>query len=722
MKRSVKAIIPAILFLFPVFSLGEIPDPWSINKKNASDPLLYTCGGKQLHLLKNLGPVFVGGDGQIGPSDYQTEVTAVEEKDGAVILKCRAVADGLKGDYTLQFKKPADGSMEMIVDGGKNVAGFQCGNMDGSNEAFKQFYIGQRDMEAYTGNDGAPPLIYWPAGKVYFFGRLDLDASHSAGYDHRLMPKKNFLAKNPPLSSDTAYGVLTDRTRPALHERYIFRAAASMWDAYGPIPTRPSEYRRELAGMIFNDVWDCSFGVETFYLDWLKNVTAGQVKFYTVVEQWGWAGFDDTLPDLYRTPDHADPAARYGTKQELKKLVDLGNSLGRTALRTNYLLIRPEASYSAKAGLAKPALNTDGTAKWHSDLSSILSLVKRQDGEFHRDFGTTAAFSDQLSSGGHSSGFINYDAKTAGAGTIGGVRQDLRDLCKAMKQIHQGPLGSESYIADSQFGEFMDTGDYQIFAADTRFDFTPEEKLRRIHPLTVTHSMGLGYRFFFGPWEKDWMAKGFEAYFGPDEKIDSYRACEILYGNGGYLFFYSGMRKALALTECFTVGVVQRHYALQPVDFVKYGKGTLWKTLDQLVTNKQIDTLDKLHGWFKRFHIRFANGCHVYVNRDSVPLSVLTPDNRTFKLPQNGWLVYTEDGNLTAYTALVSDPFFPARESRVDFCEDKARGIKFVNPRKTARYLDVAKPTVWLNGKIHFVLDDPETTFQQAFDKNRKKP
>ncbi len=709
--------------LLAVTSLqGKVIDGWRVQIKDASDPLVFSLNGRTLHMLKGLGPIFVGGDSQLGPSDYTSQVVTVEEKDGYTVLHCKAVADDFSSTYSLKFKKLLDGAMELIVDGGKNVTGFRCGNIEGSTEPFKQFYVGQRDMEAYTGNDGAPPLIYWPQGNIYFFGRLDLDASHSAGYDHRLMPKKNFLAKNPPVSSDTSYAVLTDRTRPALHERYIFRAAETMWEAYGPIPTQPSDYRRELAEMIFNDVWDGPFGVEIFYLDWLKKVTAGQVKFYTVVEQWGWAGFDDTLPDLYRTPDHADPAARYGTKAELKKLVALGNSMGRTALRTNYLVTNPAASYSVKEGLAKSALNSDGTAKWHSDLSSILSLVKRQDGEFHRDFGTTAAFSDQLSSGGHSAGFINFDAKTAGAGTIGGVRQNLRDICTMMKQIHQGPLGSESYIADSQFGEFMDTGDYQIFAADTRFDFTPEEKLRRIHPLTVTHSMGLGYRFFFGPWEKDWMPRGCEAYYGSDEKIDSYRACEILYGNGGYLFFYGSMKKSLALTECFTVGVAQRYYALQPVSYVKYGKGTVWKTFEQLVTNKQIDSLDKLHGWFKRFHIRYANGCHVYVNRDPAPLSILTADNRTFKLPQNGWLVYTEDGKLTAYTALVSDPFFPARESRVDFCEDKARQIKYVNPRKTARYLDVAKPTIWLDGKIHFVLDDPDTTFSQAFNQANKKP
>jgi len=713
MNRLIQIIILSTVLSISPFAQGEILTGWSVNPKDGSDPLTFTCKSKTLHVLKGIGPVFVVDDSRIGPGDYTVQTTSKTEKDGTIILACRATAEEFSADYTLAFKKLPDGAMELIVRGNKNVAAFQCGNIAGSDQPFKQFYVGQRDVEAYPQNDGPPPFIYWPEKKIFFFAFLDLNVSHSAGYSHRLSPKANFLAKNPPIGSDTGYAVLTDRTRPALYERYVFRAATNMWESAGPIPTAPSEYREELANMIFNDYWDGSFPMGLFQLNWLKKVTGDTIKFYTVIQQWGFAGFDDTLPDLYRVPDFVNPCPRFGTKDELKKFVALGNTIGRTALRTNYMLVRPDTSFSLKEKLIKLALNPDKTPKWHSNFTSIIPLIRRQDSEFHRDFGTTAAFSDQLSSGGNSACFINFDASEPGAGTIAAARQNLMKMCKMMKTIHKGPLGSESYMADSQFGEFMDTGDYQIFAADQRSDFTPEEKLRRIHPLTVTHSMGLGYRYFFGPWEKDWMEKGFQSYFGPDEKIDSYRACEILYGNGGYLFFYAGMRQVVALTECFTVGVAQRHYALQKVDYVKYGKGLAWRTLDQLITNPQIDSLDKLHAWFKRFHIRYANGCHVYVNRDTKPMEILTTTNQTIKLPQHGWLVYTEDGNLLAYSALVSDPFFPSREGRVDFCEDKARKIKYVNPRST-HFQNITQPTVWLNDKIHFVLEKPNQTFTEA--------
>jgi hypothetical protein len=689
---------------------------WSLQAGHATDPLLFKHEGRTLHVLKGLGPVFATPDGEIGPEDYRATVTAVRQGEGgATILACRATADGLAADYTLTFRTLADGAMEMTVAGGTNVAAFRCGKMEGDLPTFKQFYVGQRDMEAYPSNDGAPPLLYWPAGNLFFHGVMDLDASHGAGWAHRLPPKKNFLAITPPVSADSAYGLRTDKTRPALAERYEFRAGTTMWDAYGPVRNPPSEYRQELGEMIYLDLWDGSFALETFLLDWLGKATAGQVKFYTVVEQWGWAGFDATLPDLYRAADHGEPSPGYGSKAELKKLVEIGNTLGRTALRTNYMALNAQTSYSAKEGLVKPALNPDGTAKWHSNFNAVTPLVRRQDGEIRRDFGTTAAFSDQLSSGGNCGAYINADAREPGAGTIAESRRGLRELARLMKEIHQGPVGSESFLADFAFGAAMDTGDFQIFAGDTRHDFTPEEKLRRFQTLVSVHSMGLGYRFFFGPWEADWMGKGMTAYFSSDEKLDSYRACEVLYGNGGYLFFYGGLRLVHALTECYTVGVAQRHYVLQPVDYVKYGKGGLWKTLDRLTADPQIDSLDKLQAWYGRFHVRYANGCHVYVNREAEPLTVVTSGNATIKLPRNGWLVYTEDGALLSYTALVSDPFFPGRETRVDFCEDKPRGIKYVNPRGMAKFMEVDKPTVWLNGKVHLVLDQPNRTVGEAF-------
>jgi hypothetical protein len=698
---------------------AELIDGWQIHADRANSPLSFTVRGKTLEVIKGFGPVFAIGDSQIEPGDYTASVTSSTVEDGATVINCRADVEGTQQAYTLRLKKLPDGAMELIVDGGKNVSGFQCGSMTGDDAVFKRFYVGYRDAEAYPNAEGPMPIAYWPARKVFFTGGVDLDVSHGACYTHRVPARSSFIGVNTPIGADMCYALLTDGTRPALHERYVFRASSDLWSAMGPMPNTPSAYRHEMAEMIYCDLFDDNFAKQTFFMDWLKKNAGDVVKFYSVIEQWGGGGFDDTLPDLYRVPDFASPQPRYGTKEELQTFVSLCRTMGRVALRTNYMAIHPDTSFSFKEKKFTMALEADGKPKWHANLRTILPLVKFQDGEIHRDFGTTAAFSDQISSAGNSAVYVNCDAKEPGAGTISAARAALMTIAKTMKEIHNGPLGSESYMADYQFGEGMDTGDYQIFAGNQRHDFTPEEKLRRYHQLAVSHSMGLGYRFFFGPWEADWHPRGAELYFNHDDKLDAYRSCEILYGNGGYLYFYSCMRLVHALTECYTVGLAQRHYALQPIDYVKYGKGTVWKTLDALITAPEISSSAKLYEWYRRFHIRYQNGCHVYVNRSDTPMDVILPSKATCKLPKDGWLVYTEDGQFIAYTALVADPFFPANPgTRVDFAEDKKRGIRYVNPRGS-HFMNVNKPTVWIDGKVRCVLDEPNLSFYELWDRSR---
>jgi hypothetical protein len=49
--------------------------------------------------------------------------------------------------------------------------------------------------------------------------------------------------------------------------------------------------------------------------------------------------------------------------------------------------------------------------------------------------------------------------------------------------------------------------DNGVFAGHRRRDFSPEWKLRHFNPLTVTHLMRLGYRFFTNPGEENWVDK-----------------------------------------------------------------------------------------------------------------------------------------------------------------------------------------------------------------------
>ena len=679
---------------------------------NPSDLLMLCYGESELHLLDKMGPVFELEENSMSPDNYKLKIISEKNENGIRKLRCLAEVEGLKAEYEVWIEQKSDSEVVFTISGPSNVSEFRIGNITGTEQSFKQFFTGERETESFPGNDGMCPVIYWPQGNVYIHMEWDADYANSAGYKHRLLPKKNYLAKNPPIGSDFSYAVLSDGSRPALREKFTIRCSKNLWDVYGK-KNNPSEYRQELAGMVYFDSWSESFTSTLNALKWLKETTNGKVKFYTIIQTWAdWKSWDAANPDAYRIPDHNQPGEIYGNKDQLIEIMKVAKSMGRAGLRCNYVHIGPD-SWSIKEGLVKHALNSTGKQAWFTDFHSVRALAERQENDIKKDFAPTTSFHDQWASGGCGWPVINYDSSVKGAGALSGKREIIKEICKFTKAVHNGPLSSESLIGDFLIGEYVDTGDYGIYGADDRFDISPEYKLRRLHEQTVLYGLGLGYRFYFGPWEKDWAevdGAGYNYYFNDDEKLDKYRACEILWGNGGYLFFRERMRKVHALEECMTVGIAQKYYVLQPVEYVKYGKDGIWNTFDKVI--RDCNTREELFEWQRQFHVKFKNGCHIWVNRSEEPVQVRYLTNKTIKLPQDGWLVYTEDGNMIAYMALVMDSVVAGNEGRVVYCEDKNQGVKYVNPRKLLGYEGVSKPTIWIEGKHFYTLDDPDAMFK----------
>ena len=702
---------------------------WYIDTNNASAPLLFYHGQNRLYVAKGLGPVFDTPSGAIGPAQYTATVLNVCIDDYFTIMKCKATYGSFNATYTLKFREVPSSytgdpnSMEMRVYADSNdssnplyvpASKFDPGIVQ-SGLNLKIFYCGQRGIDAFVGNFGDPAIIYWPEEQIYMYGSIDADFTNSTGWSISVNPKFNFALSNPPLSCFTMYDKLSSNSRPVLKDKYIIRISSNLWNTLGPISNRPSEYKDELKKMVFFDDWSGDFELGKFALNWLKNVVADKMNFYTIVESWQSGGFDDCNPDSYRIPDHNQPARQFGTKNQLLQYITSGKNAGRIGLRCNYMMAT-DNSWSIQEGSVKRALNSDGVPQWFTDFNSVEPLVSSQESDIHTDFNTTAVFHDQWTSGMP----VNLDANWIGAERpISASREIVRSICQTAKQIHQGPMGSESLFVEDLLGQYVDTGDFGIMDGATRYDFVPEYKMRRLHQLSTFHGMGLGYRFFTGISN---IESGNYTYFSDTDALDNYRACEILYGNGAYLFFYAldryGLRHVHAITECFTVGVIQEYYALQPVDYVLYGKAGVWETFDSII--KSSNTISDVQSWFKQFHIRYKNGCHVWVNRDTSNLAVTLPDSNIVTLPQNGWLVYTEDCNVIAYTALsvASDP---DPNKRVDFCEDKNRQIKYVNPRQASSYKGVNRPTVWFDGNVHFILTDPNETFVQAYLSEKSK-
>jgi hypothetical protein len=679
---------------------------------NPSDLLILNYGENKLHLLDKMGPVFEVEDNLYGPDSYKTKIINVKNEAQLKKLRCSAESKDFKEEYEIWIEQKTNDEVVFTISGPGNVSEFQIGNITGCQQAFKQFYTGEREMESFPKNDGMCPMIYWPGGDLYIYTEWDMSYANSANYKHRMLPKSNFLAKNPPAGSDFSYAVLSDGSRPRLKERFTIRCSKNLWDAYGK-KNNPSEYRQELADMIYFDSWSESFSSTLNCLKWLKETTNGKVKFYTIIQTWAdWKHWDDTNPDAYRIPDHDQTGEIYGNKSQLLEIMSIAKSMGRAGLRCNYMHIGPQ-SWSIKEGLVKRAIDSKGQQAWYTDFNSAKLLIEKQENDIKKDFAPTTAFHDQWASGGCGWPIINFDSSVKGAGTLSHTQGIIKEICKYTKAFHSGPLSSETLNGEFLIGEYVDTGDYGIYGADDRFDISPEYKLRRLHELSVLYGMGLGYRFYVGPWEDKW-GKGaspeYSYYYDDNEKLDKYRACEVLWGNGAYLDFKSRMRKVHALEECMTVGIAQKYYVLQPVDYVKYGNNGRWKTFENIM--KDSNSSEDLFKWQKNFHIKFKNGCHIYVNRGEEPLQLRYLKNKNIKLPQDGWLIYTEDGNMIAYTALVTDPVVAGSEGRTVFCEDKNRGIKYVNPRKIMSYEGVSKPTIWLNGKSVYTLDEPNAKFE----------
>ena len=390
-----------------------------------------------------------------------------------------------------------------------------------------------------------------------------------------------------------------------------------------------------------------------YFLRHLNAITCDQTRFFTIFQNWEAGGWDALLPDSILMPD-MPPNPGVGSIEDFQSLSRYARTCGRFGLRTNYVYLRT-ASPSAVAGRAVRALDAAGKPQWFTRPSDWPALVQRQEGEIRRLFETDASFTDQLGSAGAPWGYTDFDATKPGASAMRVSQQQQREMLRLIKDTHRGPLGSETMIDETQIGEFLDTADFGIFDGYHRA-FTPEFKLRRIHHLTTPHGMGLMYRYFEMP-PFPAFSGGKCTYLTDPAQYDDYRAAEVLYGNGGYLFYYPGMPWDYVLTECLVVGTLQKHYALQPVRSVSYWREGGWQSLLQIVAagvNPLPDPWANTPGLepLRRIRVEYENGLTVVVNRLPEEFTV-DAGGQSVVLPKSGWVAWLPEGRLLAYSAYL---------------------------------------------------------------------
>ena len=120
-----------------------------------------------------------------------------------------------------------------------------------------------------------------------------------------------------------------------------------------------------------------------------------------------------------------------------------------------------------------------------------------------------------------------------------------------------------------------------------------------------------------------------------------------------------------------------------------------WRTLNELMGDDEI----VFHGAkddgeaFKIVRVEYGNGLTVTVNRSDRSLNVPATSEHALTLLKDGWVGAFPDGSVLVYSGIG-----PLAKHRIDFAEDKARGIRFINPRGID-VAGVARPTLWLDGK-----------------------
>lgn len=629
--------------------------------------VVVSMGGREVFTLEAPGPSSGGEGRRIGPADSR--------------LVGRPAVEA-RGSYTYRRADGAGWTVQAVPDG---TSGFRL-EMTSADRRFDRAGPGQvrgggpwiaLNLSQYAlahGQSHWPKTYYLSDSGLFVCVWWDLEVSNAsrAEWDEAVADQRNGTGPFAPAAT-MRYVDGPDHTHAPLRESLRVRVARRLWDAALPSLCRPSEYREEMARLVFLDDWSGQNADDLRYLlNALHRLAAPHVGFLTILENWQAGGFDSLLPDSITMPDYP-PSPAVGSVESLREAAALGRSLGRFGFRTNYMLLRSR-SPSRLRGQVDYARDADGRPAWYTQPSRWADLARRQESEIAPLFRPNASFTDQLGSGGSAVSYLDFNRSAGGDGTIASALARQRALAGLIKETHQGPLGTETLNQQDLMGAYCDFGDFGVMGGHDRL-FSPEYKLRRLHDVTVSYGCGLYYRFFELPPFPAFHANRFPLW--KDRTLmDDYRCCEVLLGNGGYVMWPCPW--SYALTEAIVIGRLQRRYALAPVRSVEYQSGSAWASLEDLVRRgfcPETRPWNQKQAEFGRLRVTYADGLTVVGNRLPGELTVATPKGHVV-LPRYGWVAYDRAGGFRAGSAVL-----PEIGRRVDFLEEGGDGLRYLDPR-----------------------------------------
>jgi len=626
------------------------------------------------------GIVFADADHKVCPSEYAARLVSSRIEEGVLRAEYEAAIGGRTARWTLAVRLQSDGVVVVFDCDDPRARGAAAGWCRGIG-AMRELKTGRYGEQ---GGDGQLRAYWLQDVRLWAFGEWDLDAGNFAQVS---LPVAG--GDRPQLAGDQVYIPRLDGSVPPVHEELRLRFSEDLWQAIGPLPNAPSPFAEDLRTMVFLDFWDGAFDRERKLLEWIEANTGGLYRFVTIVHDWQTPGYDTNMPEVM------PPNQSLGGTEAMRRLLEAGNRLGRIGLHNNYLVTGPKGGIAEQAG-ARPFVMPGGNVAealsgFRPVPISMVEPVRRIEPEVHA-LGTSAAHFDEHATCGLPAApdwafGLNFETQHPDECMARTLIRGFRESSLAAKGVHQGPLFTETGLSEYLVG-YVDACDYGVIDGTHRV-LWPDYKLHRIQPLMACYGMGLYYRYFLRDFSQPWTLPG-----DSDAAVDDYRAAQMLYGNGAYVFATYRLPPEFLLTEIGLVGTLQPYYFFEPVERIEYlGDDGAWRSLAELVQEGM--PLDR------RFVARdlFANGYTVVVNRTDAEVPMPTPRGAAM-LPPNSFVAWMGDG-LFAYSAIG-----PGMDFRTDYAEDRARGIRFVNPRGHEA-LGVATPTLWHDGSVVCQLEAP---------------
>ena len=420
----------------------------------------------------------------------------------------------------------------------------------------------------------------------------------------------------------------------------IFLTVSPRFDEVLPnIPNPPNPYAKM---MVHRAWWDVGVArmdrIERMYRWGLRGA---MMEYNGVIWERG--------TDFIRRAFYGDAGINVGADKMAafsEKVRNMGYLFG---LHTDFCIIPPGVFRCWDEDLVTRTSDGDWRPLWgrcYAVKVSRAEEIQRKYGRVNKEvFGTCCGYSDVTTALSPSAN-VDYDARVPMAGKFRGQFEAYGRMLRAECDTAQGPVISEGPHQWLYAG--LPAGNYGQMAGTNkhRRPMLVDFDLLKIHPLQCDTGIGMPYMFYGRAVRPTVRNAGLHS-----DWFDRWIAWTLACGHIAQLT--SDWRDAGLLKSFYMVQPAQRHYALVPVQRIRYFDGERLVTTSDAIRSGALER--------SQVCVEYANGLTVFVNGSWADDWLVAAAGDTWLLPPAGFLLH-RPGKLLEYSALVGS-------SRVDYVE-----------------------------------------------------